>query len=247
MSPILRPWQARHEQVDQHRQQVTLRPQHHEQLLRAPLQELAQQRLCNQAVQGWLFTRRTEKGRIAIGLSRDADGHVGKHPALVLRNLSHLMDGALLSFIVHVSDRDNQLLTYSIGVRGVTRGPAQPWYCRIDLHEEGDAELRGESEGGFCNHPMLHCHVGADPDEREGPAVRVPAVWLLPGEALQWLLATVHPALEPEPREKARVDLTNPKSVAHWCKALQLEPNRLKNLVAEVGSGIFEIRERLKR
>ena len=50
---------------------------------------------------------------------------------------------------------------------------------------------------GGCGHATFHCHVGPDLDAK--PKVRVPFPAVGPEHALDWLLATVVPGIEPMP------------------------------------------------
>lgn len=115
----------------------------------------------------------------------------GSHPCIELTGLDHLEDGARLSFQVDViTDRKTPSAQYTIGLVGKSRADGSPWFARIDLGPRGQG-------AGRCCHATLHGHVGQDPDSRF--QARVPLPWLLPWEALEWLLATVHPGLEPCP------------------------------------------------
>jgi len=87
-------------------------------------------------------------------------------------------------------DKGDRVRAYGVGIEGLRthHDPASRWYARVDLTEAPEGE-------GDCGHPLLHRHLGGDPEHSFSP--RVPVPWLLPHEALQWLLATVDPALEP--------------------------------------------------
>lgn len=244
----MNPWQHRHAATDKQRKDVKLRAREHQRELNRVLQRLAARGHCQASVTAWLRLQKADQTRRSqLSFSPNADERMGPHPAVRLTGLSHLHDGAKLSVQVQLHERRDELVAYSIGVRGRTRDTDRPWYCRVDLHPDGEAELRGDSQGGFCNHPLLHCHVGADPDRREHPEVRVPVDWLLPHEVLEWLLATVEPDLEPAPRDKAEVDLDDPVAVARWCEQLGVTPERLRNLVRTEGPGVVEIKRRLAR
>jgi len=87
--------------------------------------------------------------------------------------------------------QDGTLREYCVSLAGKDRKTGRGWYARIDL----DPEQRG---AGPCSHPALHCHVEEDPEADGVQESRVPLPWLLPDEALEWLLATAHPEkLEP--------------------------------------------------
>lgn len=127
----------------------------------------------------------------ALALSDSADGRTERgHPAIRLNETAFLEAGALLGVTALV--RKGALLAYSVSVQGwhaggTADGP-EPWIAHIDLtlQPEGD---------GPCRHPLLHCHVGPDADRAF--QARVPLPPLAPHEAVEWLLATVHPELEP--------------------------------------------------
>ena len=88
-------------------------------------------------------------------------------------------------------ERD-RLKSYTVSIVGRRRdgiaAASTAFYARVDLDE-------GPKGHGLCGHPVLHCHVGAEPDDRFSP--RVPLPWLHPADALDWLLSTLPPALEP--------------------------------------------------
>lgn len=237
-------WQRRYEDHQSRRRAGRLSTAECQKQLMRCLDRLVKGRHCDPKVMGRLHHKtdpRTQ--RTVIGLAPSADTP-GRHPALVLKGLSTLQDGALLTLVVQL--RHAELLTYSIGLRGRPRESVQPWYCRIDLHEDGDAEFSGESHGGYCNHPLLHCHIGADPEQREYPKVRAPLDWLQPWEALEWLLATTDGRLEPEPRGPAQVRTDDPADVARWAAHLQIPQEQLFRLVREVGPSLPAIRVALK-
>ncbi len=244
------PWQARHLKLEEERNRTSLRPGECKTELVRRLAGLAQKRHCSPAVVGWLqaqtYIKIWKAGRKIITFSENADGRFREHPALRLCGLSNLDDGALLTLSIEVDGKKDRLLSYSIGILGTARGGGPPWYARVDLHEEGDEDLRGDCHGGFCNHPLLHCHTGMDPSTKERPEVRAPLPWLMPWEALEWLLATADPVLEPEPRPAPRVDLNDDKSVTYWAQRLSISRERLKNLVIEVGPLVHAVKRRLQ-
>lgn len=139
--------------------------------------------------------------------SRSANARDNReHHALRLRSLPHLVDagtspmsehlnaGPVLSLRV-VLDRGERVRAFSVGIEGLRPVAADGsagsrWYARVELTE-------GPEGKGDCGHPLLHAHVGDDPSAALSP--RVPLPWLHPHEALEWLLATVDPALEPAP------------------------------------------------
>ena len=179
-------WRKRASEIDDARTAIPNRTDWRNRLL-TTLRPLWESDHCSQSVQGWLRLSRNGN-RSTITWSQNADGHA-RHPSLQLFGLEHLEDGALLSVVVNV-DEQAALLDYTVQIQGRCRGSRASWYARIDL----DPDQRG---GGPCSHPLLHCHVGADPEANEPPISRSPLPWLEPDEALEWLLATVHPALEP--------------------------------------------------
>lgn len=106
----------------------------------------------------------------------------------------HLHLGPVLSLRVEM-DRKERVRAFSVGIEGACRGTTEGavgsrWYARVDLTEKPDGQ-------GDCGHPLLHAHIGDDPDAALSP--RAPLPWMLPHEALEWLLATVDSALEPAP------------------------------------------------
>ena len=107
-----------------------------------------------------------------------------------IRGLNFLEDDALLTLYTAWGGQAASTLHYSIGLQGTAREDGRSWYVRIDLPEAPD---QGR---GICSHPLLHCHVGSNPKEPE-PAARVPVPWVAPWDALDWILATVDPRLEP--------------------------------------------------
>ena len=146
------------------------------------LKRLADAGQCSQQVQGWLTTNAE-----CLTFSPSADGRDGRgHPAVTLRGLPHLQDGAVLSMQIEFASK-GALRGYNLGVTGATR-QEDLWYARLDLG------LMPEGSG-LCGHPLLHFHGGRDPDE--DPQVRAPLAWLEPVDALTWLLATLDPRHEP--------------------------------------------------
>lgn len=144
---------------------------------------------CSPAAINWL-AKDHEAGVERIAVAKAADTTAGSFPAIELRNLTYLEDGAALSLSIDLDRRTKALIAYTVGIRGKHNG--MPWYARIDLSADPEGT-------GCCGHPLLHCHLGTDPDERFSP--RCPLPCLSPWEALDWLLATVDPRLEPEPSE----------------------------------------------
>jgi hypothetical protein len=144
---------------------------------------------CTATAMGWLCPRRVAGGRNVLTWSVNSDTRADDHPALRLKGLTELEDGAVLSIWVETSAAAD-LLSYSVGLRGERRGSGNPWYARIDL----DAGPRGK---GPCGHPRLHCHLGGNPGQPDDP--RAPLPWISPVHALEWLLTTVHSDFEPSP------------------------------------------------
>jgi len=110
-------------------------------------------------------------------------------PAIALRNLPAL-DDTKLSFRVVLQRDEKMIAEYTASAVGREKSSGRSWYVRVDL----DAEQKGD---GPCTHAMLHCHVGVDPAEEGGQESRTPLPWLDPDEALAWILATLHPHMEP--------------------------------------------------
>jgi hypothetical protein len=101
---------------------------------------------------------------------------------------------------------------YTVALEGTVRSSKKHWYGQVHLTDGPEGE-------GLCGHALLHCHVGSSPEEateendtnaqtatsgdsekkRRAFSPRVPLPWLYPWEALEWLLATVDPNLEPAP------------------------------------------------
>jgi hypothetical protein len=167
---------------------------------------------CSANVQGWLQKRGARRW-VEIALKKSADGiDSWSNPAIVLKNLHYLEDGATLRFAVTVSERAPRgIVAYTVALEGKVRSSHKHWYGQVHLTEAPEGE-------GLCGHALLHCHVGSSPEEAAeesaaadtGPAdaqqrklrhfsPRVPLPWLNPWEALEWLLATVDPALDPAP------------------------------------------------
>ncbi len=183
--------------------------------LLSALKGLAEQGYCSKTVQGWVKSEKKKDGYVEIVVS-PGDAHDNwKHPAIKLKNLEYLEDGAVLSLMVTLSERAPKgIRAYTLGLAGKLKLSGLAWYARIDLTEEPEGE-------GICAHPLLHCHTGSTPDDAGTPAgataiaaplaaaaagskprvrafsPRVPLPWLSPWEAVEWLLATADPRLEP--------------------------------------------------
>jgi hypothetical protein len=156
------------------------------------LKRLAVERHCSPTAIGWIQHRRNG-ATTKIDFRPNADGRDARgHPAVRLHGLDHLADGAVLTLSIDL-ERD-RLESYTVSIVGRKReGSAatpSPFYARIDL----DDDPKGR---GLCGHPLLHCHVGADPEPNDKFSPRAPLPWLHPADALDWLLSTVHPPLEP--------------------------------------------------
>lgn len=172
-------------------------------------------RRCSRNVQGWLHSD-GNKRLVEIGLKKSADAKDSwENPAIALRNLLYLEDGAALRFAVTVSERAPRgIRAYTVALEGTVRSSKKRWYGQVHLTEKTEGE-------GLCGHALLHCHMGSSPEEatedaetegggaaamasplprkRRTFSPRVPLPWLHPWEALEWLLATVDPDLEPAP------------------------------------------------
>ena len=161
------------------------------------LTRLGKEAHCSRDAIGWLQHRRN--GAITkIDFKSRADGRDARgHPAVLLRGLDYLDDGATLSMSIDL-ERET-LASYSISIVGRKRdgngGSPASVYARIDLDD-------GPKGQGLCSHPLLHCHMGADPEPNDKLSPRAPLPWLHPADALDWLLSTVHPTLEPCPHPK---------------------------------------------
>ena len=160
------------------------------------LHRLSHGKHCSPNAVGWLQHRQV--GAVTRITLKQGDGHdAWQHHAVKLCGLAHLEDEALLTFSIDVHERGPVLVSYSMSIIGRCRPPlgsqtatTRPYYARVDL----DDTAKGS---GLCGHALLHCHVGDDPGHNRAFAPRVPLPWLLPGDALDWLLASVHPELEP--------------------------------------------------
>lgn len=161
------------------------------------LMALADLDRCDRELCGWFSTK---NGKLAL---TEAAPIVADRPAIPFRNLEHI-DDAHLTLVVTFDPRGRELQGYSIQLRGVRRVPTAPkWYARVDL----DETARGV---GLCSHALLHTHVGTTPEDddvssndphehRKKFSTRVPAPWLAPIDALNWLLASVDRSLELHP------------------------------------------------
>ncbi|HZH17305.1 MAG TPA: hypothetical protein VE057_23320 [Archangium sp.] len=161
----------------------------HEHRLRARLKSLVQAKVCHPSAVFWLGAESNPGGRVHVSFKK-GDVQAGAHSALKLSTLEHLRPDSMLTVSVVLEKRTSLLLSYAIGLRGLTADSGRPWYARIDLDEE-------QKGHGPCSHPNLHCHVGNDPDGDDNPTARVPLPWLAPDDALTWLLATVDSRFEP--------------------------------------------------
>ena len=183
MSPSVTRWDLLRLEIDAARAVDRTALRIHRQALVGLLREATRHRVCAPETAAWLRTSRRRKAA-QLAWSANADGRAGRHPAVRLNGLRWLEDGALLTLVVTLTPT----LHYSVGIRGVLRTVDQPWYARIDL----DTEQKGS---GPCAHPLLHCHVGRNPDDAAEQSVRAPLPWLTPADATRWLLATVEPEL----------------------------------------------------
>lgn len=171
----------------------------------ARLNGLAAKKHCAPQVVGWFRTEGTKGGRQLFGLKDSVPvKDRWDHPAIALNGLQHIQDGALLTLSVLLDPRAQRVLAYSIGIQGQSKRPEGFWYARIDLTEQPEGV-------GLCGHPLLHCHVGEkseEPPPLESPTpsepqakaplftARVPLPWMMPVDALDWLLATIHSPLD---------------------------------------------------
>jgi hypothetical protein len=151
--------------------------------------KLAKSSLCPGEAPWWLDIQKNASA-FAIAFSDNADGRMGGHPGVLLRRLESIADGACLSLRVHVDPARKPPVQYSVAIEGLIREDEAPWFARIDLDEQG----RGR---GLCSHALLHVHVGQDRNAKF--QARAPLPWFTPWEALDWLLATADPGLEPCP------------------------------------------------
>jgi len=150
------------------------------------LTRLAEKKFCALEVQGWVSSKTIDGKKRLVTISNSADGLVGGHYAIKIATTSNLNADALLTFIV-TSNPDSSILSYAVGLQGVQKN-GDAWYARICL----DPVQRGH---GPCSHPLLHCHIGKNASSQNDP--RTPLPWITPVEAVEWLMATVEPGLEP--------------------------------------------------
>ena len=190
-------WQVIREEIDERRRDRAHDIQTVKNIVIRRLKRLADGRHCSPNAIGWLQHRRTGKAT-KIDLKRGDGSDSWGHAALVLRGMEHLEDGALLTVSIDIDERHREIVSYSISVVGARRPepsteerPApRPFYIRVDL----DDEPKGK---GLCGHPLLHCHVGDLAGQSRAFSPRIPLPWLPPGDALDMILANVHPPLEP--------------------------------------------------
>ncbi len=170
----------------------------------ARLKDLSIKNHCSKNVVGWFGSKGSTGGCQIFGLKEGLpEKDKWDHPAIALTGLQHIEDGALLTMSVLLDSRAQRVLEYSIGIQGQSKKPERFWYARIDLTEKPEGV-------GLCGHPLLHCHVGEAseeaPPQLAAPAkpqvkspvftARVPLPWMMPVDALEWLLATVHSPLD---------------------------------------------------
>ncbi|HEX5750102.1 MAG TPA: hypothetical protein VFZ09_27985 [Archangium sp.] len=183
-------WETRDSAIRKGFEELGAKRINHGNELRVRIKLLADRGFCVGQAVGWL-TQQNRDGRASTFVfSPNADGQAGGHPALRLNKLKSLDDGALLTVVVVVEQRTTRVSSFSIGIQGKGRMTQVPWYARVDFTEAPAGQ-------GPCGHPLLHCHVGQDPNVTGEPEIRVPHAWMKPAEVLDWLLATVDPSLEP--------------------------------------------------
>lgn len=167
---------------------------------------------CSRSAVSWLH-KKGNRRRTELTFSAQTPERLGEHPALPLKNLPELQDGALLTvYVLLVGERVEK---FNIGLTGALRDGSSPWFVRVDLDPpllgvevdldgpEGDLfdRLRRRAETdragvGLCTHAWPHCHVGRSPAEGR-QETRVPVPFMSPPDALAWVLATADPDLEP--------------------------------------------------
>ena len=197
-------WTSLREEIDRARRE---QPRYDLTRVTGVIKRLGDRGFCDKSAKHWLSEVNGPKGMTIRAWSRSANAFDNRgHHALRLRALRFLADTANASMPDHlrlgpvlslrvVMDRAGRLREFSVGIDGACRGTAEGavgsrWYARVDLTETPEGQ-------GDCGHPLLHAHIGDDPDAVLSP--RAPLPWMLPHEALEWLLATVDPALEPAP------------------------------------------------
>jgi hypothetical protein len=152
---------------------------------------------CSDTVRGWLVSEKA--GRLVqITVAKSADAKDSwQNPAVLLKNLHYLEDGAALRVAVTLSERAPKgIRAYTVALEGRVRSSQKQWYGQIHLTEKPEG-------AGLCGHALLHCHVGSSQEEAKesdpadeqpaasGPAPkkqrafspRVPLPWLEPWEA----------------------------------------------------------------
>jgi hypothetical protein len=128
------------------------------------LTALAKQEHCSKTVQGWLKSARRNDGYVEIVVKPGDASDNWRRPAIQLKNLAHLQDGAVLSLMVTLSERAPKgIRAYTLGVQGKLKASGLAWYARIDLTEKPEGH-------GVCAHPLLHCHLGSTPDDAGAPS-----------------------------------------------------------------------------
>src|SRR6185503_15721950 len=82
-----------------------------------------------------------------------------QNPAIGLKNLRYLEDGATLRLAVTLNERAPKgIRAYTVALEGKVRASQKRWYGQVHLTEEPEGE-------GLCGHGLLHCHVGSSPEE----------------------------------------------------------------------------------
>lgn len=199
-------WLARDQATTEWRQQLKRAPGDHKRALNHVIGLLVRQGLCPEQAVAWLRVQFPEDSIVKkvkeaglptghlglVSLSSSANGVTNRgYPALRLEGMEHLEE-AVVGLQVLADERSRALLAYTVSLSGTLRATADHWMAHVDL------TIRPEG-AGRCGHPLIHCHVGPDP-ERKFQA-RVPVPLLSPEEALLWLVTTVHPPLEPSSPE----------------------------------------------
>ena len=152
-------WHTLQAEIERSRQNPAFNVTALENSLVQRLQRLGKRRCCSPNAIGWLQKISGQRDRTQITFNKKyADGCDNRgHPAASLARLSHLRDGAVLAFSVELDPRRTTLLSYSVSIQGTRADTGRSYHARIDL--------TGQQAGqGRCGHPLLHCHIGDDPE-----------------------------------------------------------------------------------
>ncbi len=151
--------------------------------LRARVAKLSRAKVCHERAPWWISEKRSGSRR-EVYVAESADEVHDGHRCIRLTDLGRLPHG-LLGFRATYDTRGPSILSFVVAI------VAEGWFARIDLTE-------AQSGQGPCGHPLLHCHIGANPAAKPLLDPRVPLPSLTPWEALDWILATLDERFEPQ-------------------------------------------------